>query len=68
MARENFVICNRAGCGKRVSPPDNAGWVVLMIVSPNGLEFADSLGDICIDCRAELMRFVNTSPKKVQLQ
>jgi len=65
MARENFVICNRAGCGKRVSPPDNAGWVVLMIVSPNGLEFADSLGDLCPDCRVDLMKFVNAPRKSI---
>jgi hypothetical protein len=66
MARENFVICNR--CGARVQPPQNSGWVVLLVVAPDGMNLADSLGDLCGDCRVDLMRFVNTSPKKVQLQ
>jgi hypothetical protein len=65
MARENFVICNRAGCGKRVTPPENGGWVVLLVVSPDGMNLADSLGDLCTDCRVDLMKFVNTPRKSI---
>ena len=64
MSRENFVVCNRAGCGKRVSPPENAGWVSLMVVAPNGIQFADSIGDLCAECRGDVMRFINTERDK----
>jgi hypothetical protein len=65
MARENYVVCNR--CSKRVKPPENAGFVTLMVFGPDGINWVDSLGDLCGDCRVGLMQFVNALPKQIEV-
>lgn len=56
MTRENFVICNR--CKERVKPPMNAGWIAILRIAPDGLNFSDVLADLCQECGEELEQWV----------
>jgi hypothetical protein len=61
MTRENKVICDR--CGETVKPPKNSGWIVLMVVGPDGLTFCESAGDLCEMCAVQVVKFAH--PKQV---
>jgi len=60
---ENFIICNR--CSKRVKPPQNDGWLVLMVTAPDGANIADCLGHLCDDCRVWLVKIINEGMRKI---
>lgn len=57
MTIENIVECD--GCGDKVHPPKNEGYVALMVQAADGVNFTTVMGHLCRECRVELSRWIS---------
>lgn len=59
MTITNIIECDF--CHKAVNPPENVGWVSLMVTGPDGIQFVNCYGHACIECSKDFKRKIDAA-------